>query len=148
APDAIVKYLKNAVTAYNTTGLRARLRDIDIDPKELPTVKTVPAPKELGRGSLAVEIQIKGLPDVGAGVVSGSAPKAKPVTATMHVLVMGEDKATWIAFGHDKRDLLRRLAIVKAGAPEAETLASRPGLEALKTGKFPYAGFMTLAPFT
>ncbi|MGK4009058.1 hypothetical protein WMF31_41025 [Sorangium sp. So ce1036] len=148
APDAIVKYLKNAVTAYNTTGLRARLRDIDIDPKELPTVRTVPAPKELGKGSLAVEVQIKGLPDLDAGVVSGSAPKAKPVTATLHVLVMGEDKATWIAFGHDKRDLLRRLAIVKAGAPEAETLASRPGLEALKTGKFPYAGFMTLAPVT
>lgn len=151
APDAIVKYVKNAVTAYNTTGLRARLRDIDVDPKNLPTVKTVPAPKELGKGALAVEIQIKS-PELGAGAATGAAPKAKakPVTVTLHLLVMGDDndKATWIAFGHDKSDLLRRLAIVKAGAPEAATLASRPGLDALKTGKFPYAGFMTLAPLT
>ncbi|WP_437957979.1 hypothetical protein WME76_42970 [Sorangium sp. So ce119] len=150
APDTYVKYLKNVVTAYNTPGLRKRLPELDIDPKQLPTVKTVAAPKELGKTSLAVEIQIVNeMPPLDGDAAPGT--KAKPkqkLTVTLHLLVMGEEKTTWIAFGHDKRELLRRLAMVKAGAPDTETLASRPGLEKLKTGKFVSAGFTTLAPIT
>lgn len=152
APDALIKYVKNAVAAYNTPGLRKRLPEIDVDPKDLPTVKTVQAPKELGKTSLAVEIQIvRDLPplDGDAGSTPAAKGKQKPkLTMTLHLLVMGEEKTTWVAFGHDKGDLLRRLATVKAGAPTAATLASRPGLEKLKTGKFAWGGFSTLAPIT
>ncbi|AUX48940.1 hypothetical protein SOCE26_104850 [Sorangium cellulosum] len=153
APDGLIKYLKNAVVAYNTPGLRTRLPDVDIDPKQLPTVKTVPAPKDLGKNALAVEIQIKDIPKLDDGAAAGSTPpankaKPKPTTVTLHLLLMGEEKTTWIAFGHDRRELLRRLTMVKAGAPDAETLASRPGLEPLKSGKFVYGGFTTLAPIT
>ncbi|WP_437755775.1 hypothetical protein [Sorangium sp. So ce1389] len=153
APDRFVKYLKNVVTAYNTPGLRKRLPELDIDPKDLPTVKTVAAPKELGKTSLAVEIQIVNeMPSLDGDAAQGATPsKAKPkpkLTVTLHLLLTGDEKTTWIAFGHDKRELLRRLAQVKAGAPETETLASRPGLEKLKTGKFVSGGFSTLAPIT
>ncbi|WP_437780054.1 hypothetical protein [Sorangium sp. So ce1097] len=148
APDTYVKYLKNVVATYNKPALRKRLPELDIDPKELPTVKTVQAPKELGKSSLAVEIQIVNeVPPLDGDVVSDTKPKQK-LTVTLHLLVMGEEKTTWIAFGHDKRELLRRLAMVKTGAPETETLASRPGLEKLKTGKFASGGFTTLAPIT
>ncbi|WP_437734051.1 hypothetical protein [Sorangium sp. So ce1335] len=150
APDTYVKYLKNVVAAYNTPGLRKRLPELDVDPKDLPKVKTTPAPKELGKTSLAVEIQIVNeVPPLDDDAAPGG--KAKPkqkLTVTLHLLVMGEEKTTWIAFGHDKRELLRRLAMVKTGAPDTETLASRPGLEKLKTGKFVSGGFTTLAPIT
>ncbi|WP_437570441.1 hypothetical protein [Sorangium sp. So ce542] len=152
APDALVKYLKNAVAAYNTPALRKRLPELDIDPKDLPTVKTVQAPKELGKTSLAVEIQITSeLPSPDADAAQAPAGKAKPkpkATVTLHLFLMGDEKTTWIAFGHDKRELLRRLAMVKAGAPDTDTLASRPGLEKLKTGKFVSGGFSTLVPIT
>lgn len=152
APDTYIKYLKNVVTAYNTPALRKRLPELDIDPKDLPTVKTVQAPKELGKTSLAVEIQITNeLPSLDADAEPAPSGKVKPkpkMTVTLHLFLMGEEKTTWIAFGHDKRELLRRLAMVKAGAPDAETLASRPGLEKLKTGKFVSGGFSTLAPIT
>lgn len=148
APDALIKYLKNAVAAYNAPGVRARLPDIDIDPKELPTIKTVPAPKELGKSALAIEITFKNLPSLDAPPGKGPGAKPKPVSLTAHVLLMGEDKATWIAFGQDKRELLKRLAAVKEGAPDAERLASRPGLDLLKTAKLGSGGFVTLTPFT
>jgi hypothetical protein len=147
-PAATIKYLKDLVAAYNRPALLGELRkQLGKDgARLLPAVKTVAAPKELGKSALALEMAFKDLPAPDAA----AKPDAKPrtVSLTLHLLVMGEDNATWIAVGKDREALLKQLAVVKAGAPDANTLAARPGLESLKAGKLSTGGFMTLAPLT
>jgi hypothetical protein len=77
-------------------------------------------------------------------------PKKKPetLTLTLHLLLMADGKTTWIAFGQNPDALVKRLLSVKTGAPDADTLATRPGLEALRTGKLMGGGFLTIAPVT
>jgi hypothetical protein len=152
-PDTMTKYLKDLVAVYNRPGLIGPLKkELRDDAKLLPTVKTVPAPKELGKSSLDIEIKFKDIPAPNDGFAPAAAGKAAPrpktLTFTMHVLLMGEDKVTWVAFGTDRADLVKHLSAVKTGAPDAGTLATRPGIEQLKGGKMMSGGFLTMAPLT
>src|SRR4029078_5985997 len=53
---------------------------------------------------------------------------------------------TWLAFGSQKDELVKRLLSAKSGAPDTNTLAARPGLEALKSGKNMTGRYFTLVP--
>lgn len=156
-PDATIKWFKDVVAAYNRPGLLNTLKkELGDDAKVLPTVKTGAAPQELGKNALAVEITFKDIPapgaDAGLGAPArpGAGAKAKPktLTFTMHMLVTGDDTTTWIAFGPDRAELLRRLNSVKASAPDAESLRVRPGLEPLHGARVTSGGFLTIAPMT
>ncbi len=57
-PDALIKYVKNAVAAYNTPGLRKRLRRSTSIREDLPTVKNSSGTEGAREDVLAVEIQI------------------------------------------------------------------------------------------
>jgi hypothetical protein len=111
----------------------------------------VAAPAALGKGALAIELKLAGLPSP-----LGDAPPLDPkkpekketLTFTMHILLMADGKSTWLAFGNNKDELVKRLLMVKAGAPETQKLSARAGLEPLKRGKFTSGGFLTLVPFT
>jgi hypothetical protein len=122
------------------------LDEADIEAKYLPTMKTVAAPAQLGKGSMAIEIKFAGLPSPAGD--KDKKGKKETITITIHLLLMADDKTTWVAFGTEKDELVKRLLSVKAGAPDASTLASRPGLEPLKNGKLMAGGFLTLAPVT
>jgi hypothetical protein len=75
--------------------------------------------------------------------------KKETVAISLHVLLMADDnKVTWLGFGQNRDELVKRLLSVKAGAPDTSTLASRPGLEPLKNGKLMSGGFVTLSPIT
>lgn len=152
-PETMTKYLKDLVAVYNRPALLGALRkELGEDGKLLPTVKTVPAPKELGKGSLAVEIKFTNLPAPGERSAppgaKGRPAKPQTISFSIHALLMGEEKTTWVAVGADKAELVKQLSMVKTGAPDAGTLASRPGLEPLKSGKLVSGGFITLAPMT
>lgn len=148
-PEAMTKLVKDVVAVYNRAGLSAPIKkEMREDAKLLPTVRTVGAPKELGKGSLAVEIKVTEIPDP-ADPPSFDPKKKKAqkkVSLTLHLLLMADGKTTWLAFGANKDELVKRLVAVKTGAPDAGTLAARPGLEGLKTGKVMAAGFFTLVP--
>lgn len=129
------------------------LDEADIESKHLPTMKTVAAPAQLGKSSMAIEIKFAGLPSPAGemGLDGGDKDKKgkkETITITLHLLLMADDKTTWVAFGTEKDELVKRLLSVKAGAPDASTLASRPGLEPLKNGKLMAGGFLTLTPVT
>jgi hypothetical protein len=145
---AISKWLKDAVGVYNRPGLLAPIRkEMRKDAAMLPSIKVVPAPAQLGAGSLEVDIVVANLP---AEVLPDATPQEKTgkVTFRGYILLMADGKNTWLAIGTNKDELVKRLLMVKTGAPEAGTLAVRAGLEPLRGGSNMSAGFLTIASFT
>lgn len=128
--------------------------DTDMEAKMLPTLKLVKAPATLGKDALDVEIKISDIPspenELGPppDPDKRAAKKGETLTFTLHLLLMPDDNTTWIAFGMNRDELVKRLLGVKSGAPDTATLASRPGLEPLKNGKLVSGGFVTLLPLT
>jgi hypothetical protein len=131
--------------------------EADIDAKNLPTMKLVKAPAALGKDALDIEIKVSDLPSPGMDdmpTLDGAGrpdpkKKAPTVTLTFHILLMADEKnATWLALGQNSDQLVKRLLMVKSGAPDTATLATRPGLDPLKTGRLMGGGFITLAPVT
>lgn len=145
-PAAIAKLLKDVVAVYGRTGLTDPLRKaLGHDAEALPTVKFVPAPTSLGAGALDLELHVQiGSHDMGPA----DAKKKKAPVLVFHVLLMGDGHNSWLAIGLDREELVRRLLISKSGAPEAGTLAARPGLEPLRTAKAISSGFLTLSVLT
>ena len=155
--DAITKQLKDMVAVYNRKGLQAPLKKaLGDDAAYLPTVKIVPAPAALGKGALDIEVKLD-LPDDAFGSKSeeargGKAKPAKPAKVTktpvtFHLLLLTEGKAAWFGFGGNRDDVVKHLLMSKSGSPDSDTIASRPGLEPLKSGKNLGGGFMTLNTF-
>ncbi len=159
--DAITKQLKDIVAVYNRKGLQTPLKKaLGDDAAYLPTVKIVPAPATLGKGALAIEVKLE-LPDDAvkseevAGPRGGKGKPAKPAKptkvtktpVTFHLLLLTEGKAAWFGFGTNRDDVVKHLLMSKSGSPDSDTIASRPGLEPLKSGKNLGGGFMTLNTF-
>lgn len=135
--------------------LTIALDEANLELKTLPTMKLVKAPAALGKDALDIEIKLADLPlpDDDLGALDGSGrpdPKKKKETLslTFHLLLMADGATTWLAFGQNQSDLVKRLLSVKAGALDTDTLATRAGLEPLKTGKLMSGGFITLSPIT
>ncbi len=113
----------------------------------LPTVRLVPAPPALGKGALDVELRFDVTPRRDASA-KGDKKNEKKSSFALHALLMGEPQSTWIAFGANRDELVSRMLAAKAGAPEGGTLAARPGLEPLRSGKAVSSGFITLGSVT
>jgi hypothetical protein len=147
--DVFPKYVKDIVAVYGRTGLTAPIKkEMAKDAKYLPVIKTVAAPAPLGKGALDVEIAVNGIPAGDIDLIKNATrgKKDEKVSVSLHFLVMPDGKNTWMAFGANRDELVKRLLVVKSGAPDSATLASRPGLDSLRNGKNLTGGFMTLAP--
>lgn len=147
--DAVAKSLKNLVSVYGRKGLIEPLKkEMGSDARYLPAVKMSAGPASLGKGSQAVEVKFDFVaePDYAMDRKKGAA-KGDKVSFSFHILLMQDGKQAWLAMGGNKDELVKRLLLVKAGA-EADTLASRGGLESLKSGKNMTGGFMTLNVMT
>jgi hypothetical protein len=143
-PAAPSKVLKEAVAAYGRKGLVDPLRKaLGRDAEILPTVKTIPAPAQLGKGALDVEMHF----DLSRRKSSDD-KKKKGAGLSIHILLMGEAQSTWIGVSSNRDDLVKHLLAAKSGAPEAGTLAARSGLEAIRSGKALGSGFVTVGMFT
>jgi hypothetical protein len=142
-PAGLAKLLKDVVAVYGRKGLLDPLKKQAPDAADkLPTLKLVPAPPQLGRGALDLEIGF-------APVRHDDAKDAKKKDGIKaHVLLMADGQTTWLALGTDRDELVKRLLGVKAGAPEAGTLAARPGVEALRAPDVFSNGFFTLGLLT
>src|SRR5262249_39651373 len=113
--------------------------------KNLPRLTLGQGPAQLGKGAIDVEIRVN---DIDAPEFAVGAKRGDKVNFVGHLLVMIDGKGAWMAFGTNGDELVRRLVMAKSGAPDAVTLASRPGLDTLKNGKHLSGGFMTVAPLT
>src|SRR5262249_20731627 len=113
------------------------------------TLKTVPVPKELPKGSLAFELAISYSGSVEGGARGTAARKAKAPATPMkvQVLVVAETAQTWIALGADKAQLTKTILAATEGAPEAETLSARQDMAPLRQTKLAEGGFFTIESF-
>lgn len=149
SPAALTKWLKDVVSVYNRPALLAPIRKAlgKEGSAMIPSIKVVPAPAQLGAGALEVDIVAANLP---ADVLpdATSQEKSGKVTFRGYILLMADGKNTWLAIGTNKDELVKRLLMVKTGAPDAGTLAVRAGLEPLRGGNNMSAGFVSIASFT
>lgn len=150
SPEAVLKSLKSLVSVYNRKGLidpiKKELRD---DARFFPTVKMGAGPAALGKGAQDVEIKFEFVAEPPSYDSKGKkvAPKGDKVSFTFHILLVQDGKTSWLGIGANKDELVKRLQIAKGGA-EADTLASRAGIESLRSGKNMTGGFMTLNVMT
>jgi hypothetical protein len=148
-PDPLSKMIKNVVSVYGRKGLTDPLRKgLGRDGNALPTAKLVPAPRDLGRGALDVELKFKIEPRKKTYAQDTKHKPGKPLTFAIHLLLMPDGKRTWIGVGANRDDVVKHLKMSKASAPDSGTLMGRPELEELKSGKAVSSGFFTLSMFT
>jgi hypothetical protein len=150
SPEMVLKSLKSLVSLYGRKGLMDPLKkEMRDDARFLPTVKMGAGPAALGKGAQDVEIKFEFVADEPTFDSKGKkvAPKGDKLTFAFHILLVQDGKTSWLGIGANRDELVKRLQLVKGGA-EADTLASRTGLESLKSGKNMTGGFMTLNVMT
>jgi hypothetical protein len=157
APNQLTDLTKTLALAFNRPKLQAFVREklasLDkaketakaVKPGASPvTLKSVPAPKELPKGSLDFEVSVAR--DV-LDTVGHDAPKAKtPALGAikLHLLVVPEAAQTWAVVGGDRAQLVKTVLASTEGAPESGTIAARQDLDPLKNGKLVAGSFVTL----
>ncbi len=144
--------VKDIVAAYNRPAVQKAIKPKLKDGVPMPTLKSTPpaAAHKLPKDTMHLEFSVTRLVDDGAVVAPGrerekaTAPKkkappklAKPVK--VHVFVVPDGARTWLAWGIDEAQVAARVRGVVSG--EGATLATRPGLEALREGKLSGGGF-------
>ncbi|UQA61950.1 hypothetical protein [Polyangium aurulentum] len=142
----VAKQLKDIASVYNRKGLQDPLKKaLGKDAVFIPTIKAGAAPGGLGADSIDLEIKLANVKAADLKL-AGATAKDK-VNAELHVMLMPDGKdRTWLAIGTKRDELVKRLLVVKTGAPDAGTIASRTDLEPLRTGKHMSAGFFTFGP--
>jgi hypothetical protein len=143
APEVLAKLVKDWLSVYRRSALVAGVRDaLKLDGKVLPRARLVPAPTILGKGALDLELQF-------AAESPDAAHKEKDADnkygVLFHVLLMPDGKATWLAFGVNRDNLVKHLEMAKSAAPASGTLAARADLEPMRSGRAASSGFITLA---
>lgn len=126
-------YFDGFVRVYNDRATTKLLEERipGLGPAAIPRLAAKPAGAGFPAGSRRYELTVT------------SSTDGAPVTVTqLHLVVVPDGERTWIAFG-DNLDLLRK-ETARLRAPAAKTLRDRPGLEALRSGRFNGAGFTTL----
>lgn len=151
-PAAISKQLKRVADVYQRKGFQDALKKaLGKDAGSLiPQVKVGPGPAALGAGSLDLSIKVDKLPARELSGILKTAKGKETVSAEVHILLMTDGKSrTWLAGGVGKPDeLVKRLLVVKTGAPDEGTIASRKDLEPLRRADHMGAGFVTMKMLT
>jgi hypothetical protein len=148
-PETYKKYLGNVVRSYNDPQLRQLLeKRLHIKPKELPKLTTRGA-RGLPAGSAVYELSVP-VEAFGGGFEpppprgKKAPPPGKPVTFVLIVVPQGQ--TTWMGLSADEKVLTEKLNSALKGAAD-KSLASRPGLAALKTTSAVSGGFLSIASF-
>jgi hypothetical protein len=141
-------FFSAAADLLNEPKVRAQLDKQKMLRDLLPTVKVI---KAKGLTPEAQEFQLSladklfrdtKAPAAGASKAASSQPDkaGKPMA---YLVLMPEPDRMWFGFSMDREVLYERLKSLRT--PAGSTLATRPGLESLKTETANYAGFGTLA---
>lgn len=138
--DSSVKWLKDLAAAYSRPSVQSSIKkhlDKD-DAKLIPTLRSIPAPKPLGNGAYALELAISRF-DLPPALGKGTGK------ASIFILVMPDGASGhFIGFGPDKDEVTRRLVASKSGAPGDGTLATRAGLDGLRSQTSTSGGFLSI----
>jgi hypothetical protein len=109
------------------------------DLEEMPLPAPPPTPPRAGQG--------KGTPPKPATQPVAKVKKVARKALVLHILAVPDQGGTWIALGLDAKLLAQKAAASLSSAPEAATLATTPGVEALRDVKANGAFLATVRGF-
>lgn len=141
-PKEIRTWLDEAVKVYNRPTLQKLFKkELRSDAKNLPEVRTVRAPRELGAGALNIEITIPEVEDPMGEITGAMGPppakpgKSKTIDLKVHLMLMSDNGRTWLGVGSDPTKLAKLMEGLKGKTPGPNSLAGRSELSRLKTEK-------------
>ncbi len=127
--DPWVRWMKDAAAAFNQPGMQKGLKAA-IGKNDTLTLKSVAAPKSLGKGATALEL--------------GFSSKLDQTEGVLTFVVMPDGDKTWVAAGFDKAEVSERLLRAK---DSKETMKDRAELSGLKKEAVASLAFATLRSF-
>ncbi|MET0411255.1 MAG: hypothetical protein ABW217_08155 [Polyangiaceae bacterium] len=147
--DSVNPLLERTVKLYEDPTLRKSLAQrYGVDAAKLPQVKQRRTTQAIpGQGTTTLRTYELILPAALLDEAKPKSPDAPPATGTVSVLVTSARSAPWTWVGISSYDKLleeKLRSVYDPGARKA-TLATRPGLEPLRSEPAAVAGFMTLA---
>jgi len=129
-------WLQDLARVYGRAAIQRWLRSVtSVEAKNMPQVRYGAMTVTGLPGLKALQVSVP------ATILDPSIKGAKPFT--YYVMVLPEGARTWVAMGADQAALEKQLKAIKAGG--ASTLESKPGLEALRSGRVVGGGFITMA---
>ena len=138
-PASLRRYLRDVVTAYNRPTLQRLMKtELGSDAKHLPLVKVVAAPRQIGVGSLDIQIKVPKVEDpsasLGPSSPGGPVPIApKLVDVEVHLLLMADGGRSWMGLAGDRDALAKLMVGLKGAKPGVDSLASRSNLGRFRT---------------
>ncbi len=126
-PDAMNKWMKDLVAAFNQPGVQKALKaqdDMSI------TMKTGKAPAKLGKNASLVEMRL--------------VSKVDKSDATLVFVVAPGPEGAWIGFGVEPEEIAERIIATRDAK---DPLKARPDLGPLQSGKLSTAYFFSAATF-
>lgn len=139
--------LKDWVTVWNNPAFVKWMKDRRGKDAQIPTMKLTAAPKGLPKDTTHFEFSIPGYrfdPPQPPGSKTPAAKLPPPKPTVLHVVVVPDGGKSWVGFALDANMISTKIIATLPNAPEAGTIAKRPGLEMLHEGKMGAAGFVTL----
>jgi hypothetical protein len=127
--DAWAKWMKDAAAAFNQPGMQKGLKAV-LGKNDTLSLKSVGAPKNLGKGATALEL--------------GFASKLDQTEGVLSFIMLPDGDRTWIAAGFDKNEVSERLLRAKDGK---DSMKDRAEVAALKKESVAGAAFATLRSF-
>ncbi len=154
-PSRLQAAAKELVAAWNRPGMTKWIRQQVTAGSPPPSLRTVPLSAALGlpKGSTHLELTLLAPTEAPAPTApgvpkGGKAPKlpapkaAKPLA--LHIFVVPEGGRVWLAVGANEALVAGKVRATLSGMPDSGTLASRAGLESMKTSRVSGGGFATL----
>ncbi len=135
------KRISDFVALYNRPALKRSIakRFPKVGKDYLPEIKAAKAPKELGKGAVAYEINLN-LKFLPANVQS----KIKDIPSKIFFVAIPGGDVTWVGYSQDLKSLINPLKTVSGTPASSETLASTEDLASLKTSPAGAAGYFSL----
>ncbi|MBL8742790.1 MAG: hypothetical protein JNK04_16895 [Myxococcales bacterium] len=127
--DGWIKWMKDAAAAFNQPGMQKGIKGA-IGKNDTLTLKSVAAPKQLGKNATALEL--------------GFSSKIDQTEGVLTFMAMSDGERTWLGAGFDKNEVAERLVRAKEGK---DSLKDRAELASLKKESVASAAFATLRSF-
>jgi len=148
-PEKVSASFKEWASAFSRPGMGKWLKD-QSSADVAPTWRVVATPAGLPAGSVHLALAVAH-DDANYGTSAlmgqGQATKARkrpPITTTLHILVVPDQTRAWVVTSLDQATAVARARLVASPSAATGTLASRQGLDALKSARLNAGGFVTL----
>jgi len=145
APEKVSAALKEWSASFGRAGMVKWMKDKS-SADVAPTWRVVATPAGLPTGTLHFALAIAHDETAYSGTMGPTSKPTKkpPITMTLHTLVVPDQPEAWVVSSLDLATAVAKAKLVSTPTATTGTLATRAGLEALKTTPLNAGGFVTM----